>query len=202
MARPVSHARLVSLCTLPLLAGCSSWNQTGAPADSAKDSAPPAAAAPASPLAPAQRVGYRYPDDPPVLDGPDLQGFVGGFRHKVILLHFWASWSQRSVEEIDELARLQDDLVDSEFQVISCCLDPPADWRSRTLPALRRGGANFPCIVIPAEAKPQVKDWLDPNWSYDVPARFLLDRRGQIVARSASSAPLAGVLEEARRLAR
>jgi hypothetical protein len=190
------------LFVMPLLAGCSWSNQTGAPADSAKDGAPPSAVAPASPLTPAQRVGYRYPEDPPVLDGPDLQGFVGGFRHKVVLLHFWASWSQRSVEEIDELARLQDNLVDSEFQVISCCLDPPADWRSRTLPALRRAGANFPCIVIPTEAKPQVKDWLDPNWSYDLPARFLLDRHGQIVARSASSAPLAGVLEEARRLVR
>lgn len=142
---------------------------------------------------------YRYPDIPPVLNARDLKEFAARFRHRVILIDFWASWSRRTREEMTMLARLQDDLDDEGFQVIGCSLDPEEKWGSVIVPMLHASNANFPCVVIPEAAKAGIREWLAPNWSYDLPARFILDRNGNVVAQELSVASLSDVEQQVRK---
>ncbi len=141
---------------------------------------------------------YRYPDIPPVLNAKDLKEFTSRFKHRVILLDFWASWSRRTREEMSMLARLQDELDEEGFQVIGCSLDPEEKWGSVIVPMLHASNANFPCVVIPESAKAGIRQWLAPNWTYDLPARFVIDRSGNVVAQELSSASLSDVDQQVR----
>lgn len=136
---------------------------------------------------------YRYPARPPVLNVDGLKAFTERFRHHVLILEFWASWSPRSREEITLLADMETRLHYKGLRVIACTLDSPDDWSGRTVPLLQAAGANFPCVVVSREARREIKDWLAPGWSYDLPARFLIDRDGRIISRTFSDTPLATV---------
>ncbi len=146
---------------------------------------------------------YRYPARPPVVTVPDIKSFVGRYtrRHSVVLLDVWAGWSRRCREEIADLARLQSARPGEDVQVISCNLDSPEQWSSRTVPQLHGAGANFPCLVVRSDERAAMQQWLGPNWSYDLPARFLIDRDGHVAAQLLSDVTIAQVTDEARRLA-
>lgn len=149
-------------------------------------------------------IRYRYPDAPPVVDAQGLQDLVREhtrYRY-VVLLDFWASWCRRSREEMPSLARLQDELGEDGFAVISCNLDDVQQWANQTIPILRSAGANFPCVVVDAAAKESVRTWLDRMWAYDLPARFVVNSRGEVVARLHSSMSLADAMVSVRQIVR
>lgn len=151
------------------------------------------------PSAPVPSIAYQYPGSPPVLDAEGLRTFVGRFRNNVVLMDFWASWSQKSVTDLRALARMQEQLAEENFQIVSCNLDEPGVWSTQTLPTLKRTGANFPCIVIRPESKPGIRAWLNPKWCYDLPARFVIDEQGRVLAGAMSGAALATTQDQVRR---
>lgn len=143
---------------------------------------------------------YRYPDHPPVLDAKGLKAFAGRFRHRVVLLDFWASWCPRNREDMAALIELQEELGHESFQIISCNLDGPEQWSTQTVPLLNGLRANYPCVVLPPEAKASLRSLLDPKWSGDLPARFILDAQNRVAGRLRSSDSVAEVQQEVRRL--
>lgn len=145
---------------------------------------------------------YRYPDVVPVLDAPGMQDFVSKYRHQVVVLDFWASWSRQNREELEMLARLQSDLRDQGFQVIACNLDGEAEWARTTVPILHGAGGNFPCVIIPPDAKAEIRSWLAPDWDYDIPARFVINRSGRVVMQAYADTPLSAVEQQVRDLVR
>lgn len=157
----------------------------------------PSASAPPSPYA------YRYPPNPPLAGAQDLKAFIEGYTRKdcIVLLDVWAGWSRRCRHEQTEMAELQSDLSEDGFQVVSCNLDPADQWAGRTVPALQGAGANYPCLVLKPDERPALRSWLGPDWHYDLPARFLIDRSGEIAARLLSGCAIESVRHEARRLA-
>lgn len=141
---------------------------------------------------------YRYPDVPPVLDAAGLQDIVSQYRHRVVLLDFWASWSRQNREELMTLARLQNDLRDEGFQVIACNLDPESEWARTTVPILHGASANFPCVIIDKNARADVRTWLAAEWNYELPARFLVSRSGVVAMHAYAGTPLDDVEREVR----
>jgi thiol-disulfide isomerase/thioredoxin len=143
---------------------------------------------------------YRYPDTPPVLDEKGLQEFVGRYRHRVVLLDFWASWSRQTREELGALTRLQNEMEAEGFQVIACNFDDPKVWSSSTVPMLNSSRASYPCVVIPESARRKIREWLAPNWSYDLPARFVINRQGQVAEQALGGAPFSQIEQRVRQL--
>ncbi len=149
-------------------------------------------------------IRYRYPDAPPVVDAQGLQDLVREhtrYRY-VVLLDFWASWCRRSREEMPALARLQDELGEDGFAVVSCNVDDMQQWTNQTIPILRSAGGNFPCVVVAPAAKESVRKWLDKMWAYDLPARFVINSRGEVVARLHGSMSLADAMASVRQVVR
>ncbi len=184
---------LVGLLALAMAAGCTT---EGYPYDNTfhvQGKAP-------SHAPPESTYAYRYPDAPPVLDAAGLQDFVSKFKQRVVLLDFWASWSRENRAELSMLTRMQEEMQSEGFQVIACNLDSQDQWSSLTVPMLHGSKANYPCVVIPKEAKPAIRAWLAPKWSYDIPARFVISRSGQVKAVSIGNASFGAVEQEVRQM--
>jgi thiol-disulfide isomerase/thioredoxin len=145
---------------------------------------------------------YGYPSEPPVSDAATLRRFTDNFRPGVVLIDCWAGWCLRSREEMPALIRLQNELGGDVFQIVSCNLDSPTDWPSQTMPFLRSIQANFPCVVVPRHLRAGLRDWLDYEWDYSLPARFVLDADGVVVARFHENDPISFVIDEVRYIVR
>ncbi len=151
--------------------------------------------APSSPPRPVTGA-YGYPSEPPVLDSLALKDFVEKFPGRVVLLDFWASWCSRCREEMPRVVELQSELQSSGFQVISCNLDETSKWTTETVPFLKSVSANFPCVSVPRTAKSPLRGWLDPNWTYALPGRFVIGADGVVLARLTESASIEQVRAE------
>lgn len=143
---------------------------------------------------------YQYPLSPPVLDAEGLQTFVRQFRENVVLLHFWASWSPRSREDLARLAFAQSDHREDGLRIVACTFDLPEEWTSRTVPILQGAGANFPCVVIPRSARPALREWLASDWNYELPARFVLNAQSEPAEAFLSGTSVDAAVGKARRL--
>lgn len=156
-----------------------------------------------SAAAPASAYGYRYGSTAPVVSAADLRAWVRRSTNegRVVLLNVWAGWSRRCRAEIADLADLQAELPNEMFQVVSCCLDSADRWSSEIVPRLQGGAANYPCFVLADGQRAALRDWLDADWGYDLPARFLIDRGGEVVERLRADKTMADVRGAARRRA-
>jgi thiol-disulfide isomerase/thioredoxin len=153
-----------------------------------------------SSVPPPSTFAYRYPDAPPLIDANGLRKLVDQYRHRVVLLDFWATWSQTNREEMAMLARLQDELHDEGFQVIACSLDDQEKWSQVIVPILHDAHARFPCVMVPEHNRTAVRAWLAPTWTYDIPARFVMNTQGDVVISAGSDTPLASVEQQVREL--
>lgn len=142
---------------------------------------------------------YQYPPTPPVLSSEDLREFVEQYRHNTVVLEFWASWSPSSRDDLAPLSEMQEDLRGDGVRVIACTFDDDRDWSNRVVPILQSVRANFPCVVIPKSARSDIREWLGVDWSYEIPARFVLDPTGRVTGRFYSGTPFANVRVEAQR---
>ncbi|MFO0972363.1 MAG: TlpA disulfide reductase family protein [Phycisphaerae bacterium] len=126
---------------------------------------------------------YGYPPEPPVVDSLGLREFADRFRGRVVVLDFWASWCNRCRDEMPRMVEMQRQLKASGVQVISCNLDDAQSWSRQTVPYLQSVLGNFPCVVVPQSAKGPLRDWLGQNWDFGLPARFVIDERGELIGR-------------------
>lgn len=127
---------------------------------------------------------YHYPAAAPVLNSAELKRLIDRHRNQVVVLAFWATWSSESRSEIEKLAQLTEKHREEGLRVIACSFDEPDAWGTRVVPMLQAAGANYPCVILPSGERPAMKDWLGADWSADVPARFVVDRRGKTIVRS------------------
>lgn len=138
---------------------------------------------------------YHYPSTAPLLNADELKRFVQQHRNQVVVLEFWASWSASSRDQIAELAELHAERRSDGLRVIACTFDEPREWRTHTVPVLQSAGANYPCVVIPHGDRQSLGDWLDPSWQFDLPARFVVDRQGTVVARARGNQAVIAALD-------
>ncbi len=182
--------RSAALVMLALTVGCDPADNNAEPIQASNDS-----------IYKYSAYRYHYPPTAPVLSSEDLRNFVEQYRHNTVVLAFWASWSPSSRADLSPLAEMMDDLRGDGVRVIACSLDDEKDWSSRVVPILQSVRANYPCVVVPKEARKDIRDWLGADWSYELPARFVLDPTGRVTGRFYTGTPFDNVRVEAQQQA-
>jgi len=129
-------------------------------------------------LQPLQAPGFSLPD----LNGKtcDLQSLRGG----LVLLQFWATKAQSSLEELARLHQHRAAFAASNLSVIAINVDDPADAQAAKSDAARLA-LTFPILFATAEIAGIYniiyRYLFDRRRDLPIPASFLLDRDGMIV---------------------
>jgi peroxiredoxin len=109
---------------------------------------------------------------------------LSSFRGKVVLLDFWASWCAPCRESIPSVIKLYNKYKDKGFEVVAVSIDSK---RSQWLKAVKYFKMKYTSLLDP-------KGWeADVIASYGIegiPATYLLDKQGRIVAVDAEGAAL------------
>lgn len=122
-------------------------------------------------------------------DGKPIQ--LSSLRGKYVLLDFWASWCAPCRKENPNLVALYEQYKDKGFTVYSVSLD---DNRDAWMQAIRSDKLNWPSHVS------QLQKWnSSAAAAYNVtgiPASFLLDTNGVVIAENIRSEQLSEILSE------
>lgn len=103
-------------------------------------------------------------------------------RGKVVLLNFWATWCAPCREEMPQLVALEQKFRARGFRLITVSADEPAD-AAQALEFLKKTGVPAPAYIKSVRDDDQLIRAIDPKWSGALPALFLYDRSGKMVAR-------------------
>ncbi len=131
----------------------------------------------------ADPVGYL----PPVLPRPapnfvveTLKGkdvFLKDFENKLLILDFWASWCTPCLKIMPELEKLYEQFGEEGLAVIGVSIDEGKDSKKKINKFLKKVDVSYP-IFWDAKNAPA---WYQLNVKA-IPALFLIDENGQIVA--------------------
>jgi peroxiredoxin len=128
----------------------------------------------------------------PAFAGPRLDGTgqvrLRDLRGKVVLIQFWATWSQACMQEMTRLAGLHAELANSDFQVLGVSLDDDRrEGRVRAQSYLKSIGLDAPQIYEGFGWEGSVVQKFAVR---AIPSNFLLDAEGVIRGRNLRGADL------------
>ncbi len=112
------------------------------------------------------------------IDGAEVR-FPDGYRGKIVLVLFWAMWSQPSMNGLPEAARAYAAYHDRGFEIIGVNGDDAGAWE-RVRDCARTQGMTWPQIMEAGSAQPAL---VDAFGIYTLPMAFLVDgTTGKILA--------------------
>lgn len=136
-------------------------------------------------VAAAHAATLRTGDRAPNFSRPDLshrQLTLAGYRGRVVLLNFWASWCEPCMAELPHFRAWQQQYGARGLQVVGVAMD---DHQAPALAAYRKLRLNFPVVMGGVRLAERY------GGIYGVPVTFLLDRQGRIrfIADGAANLP-------------
>ena len=100
------------------------------------------------------------------------------YKGKVVLLDFWATWCKPCVEAIPELRRLHEELgKDKKFMVVGISVDVGKDATKRVKKFIKKQKISYPILRDAKKGAASLALKVKA-----IPAMFLIDQKGQIVA--------------------
>ncbi len=140
---------------------------------------------PPKPSAPPQTAASK-PAPPKVteIDEAALKSLLGAGAGRVrpLLVNFWATWCVPCREEFPDLVKIREQYGESRLDFILVSLDDPSDIEKAVPEFLSEQRANnLPSYLLHAADESVAINFVDPDWSGELPATFLYDRTGNVV---------------------
>lgn len=137
------------------------------------------------------QIGSKAPD----FTIPDTEGknvSLSSYRGKYVLVDFWATWCVPCASEIPHLVKAYDTYKNKNFEIISISLDRP-DSKALWIKRIKENNMTWPQVS-------ELKWWNGPSALLyhinAVPANFLLDPAGKVIAMNLGGEELGRKLEE------
>jgi thiol-disulfide isomerase/thioredoxin len=115
-------------------------------------------------------VGRAFRFEHATPDGETLR--TADYAGKVLVIHFWASWSEDAVKAFPELIRLHQEFKDQGLQLISINVDRKRKWADQTLEKYK---ASWPQLF---DDRGFGSDILIKTGVVQIPTYFVIDRDG------------------------
>jgi peroxiredoxin len=125
----------------------------------------------------------------PSPDGTNIA--LSSLKGKIVLVDFWASWCGPCRKEMPNVVKAYAKFKDKGFEIYGVSLDQDKD---RWVEAIKKDGITWPQVS-------DLKQWdCEPAKQYGVtgiPATFLLDKEGKIIAKNLRGDDLEKAIENA-----
>lgn len=119
------------------------------------------------------------PTPAPRFSLPSLEGgkvSLGSLKDRLVMLHFWTTWSPSATTELKDLERLQKSLAGEPFTLITIAADLAGEPRVRAF--LAENSASVPVLLDP---EGEVIERYDVRV---VPTTIFIDPRGRVIGRA------------------
>lgn len=135
-------------------------------------------------------VGAPFPDfEEQDLDGKPLS--VGKFKGKVVLIDFWATWCGPCIQELPNVLKAYEKYHEKGFEIIGISLDNEKEKLTSFIKAKKLPWPQY-FDGKGWESKLGVKYGID-----SIPATYLLDKEGKIIAKGLRGDALEKAVEKA-----
>lgn len=115
------------------------------------------------------------------VDEASYPRLVSGFKGKVLLVDFWATWCVPCRAELPQLVKLQAKLKARGLEIITISADEPETVNAAPKFLKSTGADVLPAYVKRAKDDDKFIGALDPKWQGALPALFLYDKTGKKV---------------------
>jgi thiol-disulfide isomerase/thioredoxin len=107
---------------------------------------------------------------------------AGAGRARPLLVNFWATWCAPCREEFPDLVKIRSQYDAAKLDFILVSLDDPSDIEKAVPEFLSEQRANgLPAYLLHASDDSDAINFVDKDWSGELPATFLYDRAGAVV---------------------
>ncbi|MFH0882897.1 MAG: redoxin domain-containing protein [bacterium] len=124
-----------------------------------------------------------WADDPSALTPVDADRLHSMIEHsdaKLTLVNFWSTWCVPCREEMPALVQLQRKYSDRGLEVIFVSMDFHENAAAALDTLLAKGG-SLPSYIKGQKDDPFIRE-IQPDWSGAIPASFLYDSTGTLIA--------------------
>lgn len=123
------------------------------------------------------------------VDEEEYRKVLAEHQGNIVVVDFWATWCPPCVESFPDLVDLSSEFRDKEVTVIGASVDFPGS-EEEVKEFLRTHEADFPQLFVEAENSDDFIASVSPQWDGGVPAVFVYDREGEMVAQYTGSAAI------------
>ncbi len=117
------------------------------------------------------------------LDAAGLESIIIKEQNNIVLINFWATWCRPCLEEIPILMKLEKELKESGFRLVSVSLDEPESADILVNPFIQKWFPGFSSYLSFERDMDSMVSVVDAAWNEILPTSYLLNKNGTMVHR-------------------
>ncbi|MDX2177713.1 MAG: TlpA disulfide reductase family protein [Candidatus Sumerlaeia bacterium] len=120
----------------------------------------------------------------PSLDEKGYESLTKSHGSDFLVVNYWATWCSPCVEEIPYFVKVAAEQKAGHVQFVGLSLDFPNQVESKVVPFLKKEGVKYPNFLLDVYDQDAFIGQVSDEWNGEIPATFIYDRTGRLVAKT------------------